>query len=47
MSGRFSKPVFPGEALTISVWEQGDGTGAFRTSTPSGVVLDSGQVRYR
>jgi acyl dehydratase len=47
MAGRFSKPVFPGEELTVSMWEDGDGSGWFRTATPSGVVLDAGQVRYR
>jgi acyl dehydratase len=47
MSGRFSKPVFPGEALTVSMWELGEGEAFFRTSTPGGIVLDGGQCRYR
>ncbi len=25
MAARFSKPVFPGEELTISIWDTGDG----------------------
>ncbi len=47
MSGRFSRPVFPGEELTISVWVQDPGTALFRTATPSGVVLDAGQFAFR
>jgi len=47
MSGRFSKPVFPGEALTVSMWELGEGEAFFRTSTPGGIVLDGGQCRYK
>lgn len=47
MSGRFSRPVLPGEELTVSAWELGDGKAVFRTSTPAGVVLDSGQLSYR
>jgi acyl dehydratase len=45
MSGRFSSPVFPGEALTVRMWETGDGEAAFQTVGPDGrVVLDAGQV---
>lgn len=47
MSGRFSKPVFPGEELTVSMWLTGDGTAAFRTATPTGTVLDAGQLTYQ
>ncbi|HSS10426.1 MAG TPA: MaoC/PaaZ C-terminal domain-containing protein [Acidimicrobiales bacterium] len=47
MAARFSKPVFPGEALTVSMWELGEGEAFFRTSTPSGVVIDGGQCRYK
>jgi acyl dehydratase len=47
MSGRFSSPVFPGEALTVRVWVTGDGEGAFQTSGPDGrVVLDAGSVTF-
>lgn len=46
MAGRFSRPVLPGEPLTVSVWDVGDGSAAFRTSTPAGVVLDGGTLRY-
>jgi acyl dehydratase len=48
MSGRFSKPVMPGDTLTVSIWDQGSGEAVFRTSTHRGdVVLDSGRVTYR
>jgi len=47
MSARFSKPVLPGEELTISVWEIGNGKALFRTSTPAGVVIDAGQFSCR
>jgi acyl dehydratase len=47
MAGRFSKPVLPGEALTVEVWIDAPGEASFRTSTPSGVVVDDGRLRYR
>jgi acyl dehydratase len=47
MSARFSKPVLPGQELTISIWETGDGKAVFRTSTPAGVVIDAGQFSCR
>jgi acyl dehydratase len=47
MSGRFSKPVIPGEELTVSMWVTGDGSALFRTATPGGTVLDAGQLTYR
>lgn len=46
MSARFSKPVFPGQALTVSMWIEGDGSALFRTSTDSGVVIDAGRFGY-
>jgi acyl dehydratase len=47
MGARFSRPVYPGDNLTVSMWVTGEGEGLFRTSTPSGVVIDGGQVRFR
>lgn len=47
MSARFSKPVFPGEDLTVAMWLEGPGRALFRTLTASGVVIDSGQFGYR
>ena len=47
MSGRFSAPVFPGDALTVSIWLDGD-TAAFRTTKADGtVVIDMGSVTVR
>jgi acyl dehydratase len=51
ISGRFSKPVYPGDALTISMWDVSDqapGVYRFRTSTQGGdVVIDAGVFRVR
>jgi acyl dehydratase len=47
MSARFSRPVYPGEELTVSIWDAGNGEALFRTSTPSGVVMDAGRLSYQ
>ena len=49
MSGRFSRPVWPGEALTISVWrEDGSDTALFQTTKDDGtVVIDRGRMQVR
>jgi acyl dehydratase len=47
MAARFSKPVLPGQALTVSMWVTGDGEALFRTSTDSGVVIDGGQLTFQ
>jgi acyl dehydratase len=54
MSGRFSRPVLPGEPLTVSIWlagpgEDGDGEVAlFQTTRKDGtVVIDRGRVVFR
>jgi acyl dehydratase len=46
MEGRFSKPVYPGEALTIKMWV--DGTRClFQTLNDAGeVVLDQGRASF-
>lgn len=47
MAGRFSSPVFPGEALTVEIWRTGDGTASFHTLGEDGrVVLDAGRATY-
>lgn len=46
--GRFSSPVFPGEALTVRIWETGDGEAVYRTEGGDGrTVLDAGLFRTR
>lgn len=46
MEGRFSKPVFPGEALTIKMWVDGASC-LFQTLNESGeVVLDQGRMSF-
>ncbi len=47
MEGRFSSPVLPGEALTVRVWDNGDGSAVFQTCGDDGrVVIDNGGVRF-
>ena len=46
MSVRFSKPVIPGQELTVSMWDDGDGRALFRTSAEGAVVIDAGQFEY-
>src|SRR5262249_9582997 len=36
MSGRFSRPVFTGETLTVSIWRDGDGSALFQTANGGG-----------
>ena len=48
IEGRFSSPVLPGDALTISMWRTGDGEAVFQTAQQDGtVVIDQGLVRFR
>jgi acyl dehydratase len=49
MSGRFTKPVMPGDTLTVSMWADSDGSAAsFRTTTSDGsVVIDRGRCEFR
>jgi acyl dehydratase len=47
MSGRFSSPVFPGEALTVRMWREGRDRALFQTVGPDGrVVLDTGSLGF-
>jgi acyl dehydratase len=47
MSGRFSRPVLPGEPLTVSAWRQeGSDTALFQTTRQDGtVVIDRGRLQ--
>jgi acyl dehydratase len=47
MHGRFSKPVMPGDALTVNIWRTGAGEAVFQTSTQDGtVVIDGGRCTF-
>ena len=47
MSGRFSKPVLPGDTLTVSIWAD-DGGAVFRTANQQGdTVIDAGRFAFR
>ena len=45
MEGRFSKPVFPGQDLTVKMWVDGD-TALFRTEAEGATVIDQGRFRF-
>jgi acyl dehydratase len=48
MSGRFSRPVLPGESLVVSIWAGEDGSAQFQTAKEDGtVVIDRGMLRFR
>ena len=48
MSGRFSRPVLPGESLVISIWVGDNGSAQFQTAKEDGtVVIDRGVVAFR
>jgi acyl dehydratase len=47
MAGRFTKPVYPGDTLTVSMWTEGDRV-LFRTRTQdSAVAIDRGVMTMR
>ena len=46
MEGRFSKPVMPGDTLTVSMWIDGN-EAIFQTATQDGtVVIDGGKATF-
>jgi acyl dehydratase len=48
MSGRFSRPVLPGESLVVSIWVGEDQNAQFQTAKEDGtVVIDRGTAKFR
>ena len=46
MEGRFSKPVFPGDSLTVKMWIDGN-QAVFYTETQNGdIVIDQGLCTF-
>jgi acyl dehydratase len=46
IEGRFTSPVMPGEALTVNMWEAGDGEVVFTTAAGDRLVIDQGLLKY-
>jgi acyl dehydratase len=46
VEGRFTSPVLPGEALTVSMWEVGGGEALFTTAVGDRLVIDQGLLRH-
>ncbi len=46
VEARFASPVLPGDALTIAMWNVGEGTALFTTSVGDRAVIDQGLVRF-
>jgi acyl dehydratase len=48
MDNRFSKPVMPGDTLTVRMWDDGPGRALYQTVNQDGtVVIDGGVFTYR
>lgn len=46
IEGRFASPVFPGDALTVKMWNSKDGEALFETYVGDRKVIDQGLVRF-
>lgn len=46
VEGRFTSPVLPGDALTVSMWETGPAEAVFTTSVGDRAVIDQGLLRH-
>ena len=44
MDSRFSKPVMPGDTLTVRMWDDGTGRALYQTVTQEGTVVIDGGV---
>jgi acyl dehydratase len=44
MDSRFSKPVMPGDTLTVRMWDDGKGRALYQTVTQEGTVVIDGGV---
>ena len=47
IEGRFTSPVLPGEALSVSIWVTDESTALFTTSVGDRTVIDQGLLRHR
>jgi acyl dehydratase len=47
MSGRFSRPAFPGDTLTVSMWVEGESAVFVTERAPGEPVIDQGVCRFR
>ena len=47
MEARFAKPVFPGQALTVKIWQTGPGEAVYITENDDGeVVISEGRATF-
>ncbi len=46
IEARFTSPVLPGDALTVSMWETGEDTAVFTTCVGERAVIDQGLLRH-
>ena len=46
MEARFASPVLPGDALTVRMWNTGDGEAVFTTSVGDKVVISAGLCKF-
>ena len=47
VEGRFARPVFPGDALTVRIWRAGDGEAVYTTENGNGeVVIAEGRATF-